>query len=195
MTHTEWSSENSSQADDLWNALAPEVGMVVVDNGLSRQMDLYDTSTFPWDHGKGHIHARRLPQSALLGQTRYQVCVFNDLRADDFERCTSIERYANSNKAFPQTTPMHHHIHCLDTLRESAIGSADDTLRPTGSSVAKLQGPRRTPQRKCRDWEQLKRWALQNSACFKRLPDDDPRARDSRRMGRGVLRTHPSCLL
>ena len=53
VTHTEWSSENSSQADDLWNALAPEVGMVVVDNGLSRQMDLYDTSTFPWDHGKG----------------------------------------------------------------------------------------------------------------------------------------------
>ena len=53
VTHTEWSSENSSHADDLWNALAPEVGMVVVDNGLSRQMDLYDTSTFPWDHGKG----------------------------------------------------------------------------------------------------------------------------------------------
>ena len=50
----------------------------------------------PWE---GHIYARRLPQSTLLGQTLYYVCVFNGLRADDFERCTSIERYANSNEA------------------------------------------------------------------------------------------------
>ena len=78
-------------------------------------------------------------------------------------------------RGLPQTTPMHHHIHCLDALRENAICSADDTLRPTGSSGANVQGPRRKPQRKCRDWEQLKRWALQNSACFKPLPDDDPR--------------------
>lgn len=89
-------------------------------------------------------------------------------------------------RGLPQTTPMHHHIHCLDTLREDAICSADDTLRPTGSGEeANMQGPRRRPQRKCRDWEQLERWALQNSACFKRLPDDDP--------GRGTLEEWTWC--
>lgn len=101
VTHTEWSSENSSRADDLWNALAPEVGMVVVDNGLSRQMDLYDTSTFPWDHGKSIYMLEGFHSLHCLVRPYIMYVCSNDSRADDFlERCPSTERYANSNEAF-----------------------------------------------------------------------------------------------
>lgn len=76
-----------------------------------------------------------------------------------------------------QTTPMHHHIHCLDALRENAICSADDTLRPAGKGQATPQIPGLQPLKQCRDWKQLEKWAIQNSACFKRYPDHDPNHR------------------
>ena len=78
-------------------------------------------------------------------------------------------------RGLPQSIAMHHHIHCLDALRENTICSADDTLRPAGSGIAKPQNPRQRPQKQCRNWDQLKIWALKNSACFKRLPHDDPK--------------------
>lgn len=78
-------------------------------------------------------------------------------------------------QGLPQTTPMHHHIHCLDALRENAICSADDTLRPAGTGMATPLNPARPPRKACRDWDQLEKWALQNSACFRRFPDDDPK--------------------
>ena len=76
-------------------------------------------------------------------------------------------------QGLPQTTPMHHHIHCLDALQENAICSADDTLRPASSDAGKPQNARRWPHKQCRDWDQLERWALQHSACFKRFPNGD----------------------
>lgn len=51
--NTEWSSENTTQTDNLWKALAPNVGMVAIDNDFSRNLDLYATIPFPWDHDKG----------------------------------------------------------------------------------------------------------------------------------------------
>ena len=53
MINTDWSSENTTRADQLWKGLAPNVGMVAIDSGVSRNMDLYRTEPFPWDASKG----------------------------------------------------------------------------------------------------------------------------------------------
>ena len=53
MINTDWSSENTTRADELWKDLAPHVGMVAIDNDNSRNMDLYSTEPSPWDSSKG----------------------------------------------------------------------------------------------------------------------------------------------
>ena len=53
MLNTDWSSKNTTRADELWNSLAPNVGMVAVENGISKDMDSYSTEPFPWDSDKG----------------------------------------------------------------------------------------------------------------------------------------------
>ena len=53
MINTDWSSKNTTRADELWKDLAPNVGMVAIDNDVSRNMDLYSTEPFPWDSSKG----------------------------------------------------------------------------------------------------------------------------------------------
>ncbi|MCJ1423773.1 hypothetical protein MMC29_001657 [Sticta canariensis] len=118
-------------------------------------MNLYATEPFPWDQNK---------KIYMLEGYHSLHCLMYIYRAlREFEQ------------GLPQTTPMHHHIHCLDALRENAICSADDTLRPAGTGMATPLNPARPPWRVCRDWDQLEKWALQNSACFRRLPDDDPK--------------------
>ena len=52
MTSTKWSSENATQADELWKTLTPDIGMVAVDNVFSENMNLYATEPFPWDQNK-----------------------------------------------------------------------------------------------------------------------------------------------
>ena len=53
MINTDWSSRNTTRADELWSNLAPNLGMVAVENDISRNMDLYSTEPFPWDSSKG----------------------------------------------------------------------------------------------------------------------------------------------
>ena len=175
VTNTEWSSENTTHADELWKALAPNVGMVAVDNDFGRKMDLYATEQFPWDQSKGiYMLEGYHSLHCLVGSNSVHVAA-KDLIADSLKKMYIYRALRELEQRLPQTTPMHHHIHCLDALRENAICSADDTLRPAGSGMARLQNSKRQPQKQCRSWDQLQRWALQNSACFKRFSDDDPR--------------------
>ncbi|KUJ19151.1 uncharacterized protein LY89DRAFT_667145 [Mollisia scopiformis] len=157
VTNTEWSSDNTTHADMLWTELSPDTGMVVVDADYSQKMGLYRTQPFPWDQSKNIYMLEGYHSLHCL------MYIYRALR--EFEQ------------GIPQTTPMHHHIHCLDALRENAICSADDTLRPAGSGQATPLVPEKQPRKQCRDWNQLERWAVENSACFKRYPDDDPKHR------------------
>lgn len=74
-----------------------------------------------------------------------------------------------------QTWPFSHVTHCLHVLREDATCTADDTPRYTGRlhDESKHAEPSSgTGQiRMCRDWNKLRQFALDNSACYRRPID------------------------
>ena len=56
-----------------------------------------------------------------------------------------------------------HDMHCFDTLRQHIMCMSDDTLlHSTGHRDA---GVNQT--RMCRDWDALRRWATERTACYR----------------------------
>jgi Mycotoxin biosynthesis protein UstYa len=82
-----------------------------------------------------------------------------------------MEYRANAN----QTWQTGHVTHCLHVLREDIICNADDLPRYTGRINAEAGNhivSSGTGQiRMCRDWSQLREFALHNSACYRRPSD------------------------
>ena len=77
--------------------------------------------------------------------------------------------------AKPQTWHFGHVTHCLHVLREDATCNADDLPRYTGALNAEAGHPTASSGtgevRMCRDWSQLREFALKHSACY-RYPQD-----------------------
>lgn len=65
-----------------------------------------------------------------------------------------------------------HVNHCLLVLREQVICDANDIPRYTGYQPKGKSGLGQ--EHMCRDWNQLESWAVENSACWRRLDDIDP---------------------
>ena len=128
VTNTEWSSENTTHADELWKALAPNVGMVAVDNEFGRKMDLYATEQFPWDQSKGIYMLEGYHSLHCLVGSDFVHVAAKDLIADSFKRCTSIERSASSNKAF------HRPLLCITTSTVSTHSGRMQSVQPTTRS-------------------------------------------------------------
>ena len=69
-----------------------------------------------------------------------------------------------------------HDMHCFDTLRQHIMCMADDTLlysrghRDTGMNQTRM----------CRDWDALRRWATEHTACYHDLEPQE----GNRRWGR-----------
>lgn len=58
--------------------------------------------------------------------------------------------------------PMEHDMHCFDALRQHIMCMADDTLLYTAGHHD--SGVNQT--RMCSDWDALRRWATERTACY-----------------------------
>ena len=63
--------------------------------------------------------------------------------------------------------PTEHDMHCFDTLRQNIMCQADDTLLST--TGRRDAGMNQT--RMCRDWDALRQWATEHTACYHDLVD------------------------
>lgn len=74
-----------------------------------------------------------------------------------------------------QTWPLDHVTHCLHTLREDVVCSADDTPRYAGHLHAQANATSFVTgigqNRMCRDWSKLVDFSLAHSACYERPLD------------------------
>ena len=128
VTNTEWSSENTTHADELWKALAPNVGMVAVDNDFGGKMDLYATGQFPWDQSKGVYMLEGYHSLHCLVGSKFVHAAAKDLIVDSLKRCTFIERSVSSNKAF------HRRLLCIITSTVSTHSGRMQSVQPTTRS-------------------------------------------------------------
>lgn len=65
----------------------------------------------------------------------------------------------------PQSLPLMHITHCLDSLRGDILCQADDTPRYTTRTKVPESGVGQL--RQCKDWAALEKWAAERTACYR----------------------------
>ncbi|KAF4629021.1 hypothetical protein G7Y89_g9130 [Cudoniella acicularis] len=139
--------ERNQTQEELLEAISLDDGAIVVSKEWAKEMDLAESSIFPWDDSKlvYFLHAYH-----GLHCVKLLYRFVKEIRDDE-----------------PRTTPLEHVIHCLDATRQDIICNADDTPRPrrykenTADPLHTLGEPR-----KCRDWSALETWARERNACY-----------------------------
>ncbi|PLB51571.1 hypothetical protein P170DRAFT_506552 [Aspergillus steynii IBT 23096] len=148
---TPYVSDNLSSVAHLWESLSGDPGVVALPQAFVSETHLPRAMRFPWDHDKGV----------------YLLQGFHNLHC-----LRTLFRYAwTSEQRLPQRIAFSHILHCLDQLRQDVLCNADDTPRYAGFQSPPGTGAGQV--RLCRDWEQLERWAVERSACF-RHEDETP---------------------
>ncbi|KAG6119941.1 hypothetical protein E4U13_007108 [Claviceps humidiphila] len=131
-------------------------GFVALDHEYAKKNKILSSQNWPWDHSKGIY--------VLHGyHSLHCVYVLRD----------ALRQFRNND---PQSWPFEHLTHCLLVLREDTICTAEDTARYTGHLHAQENKTDGVPSgvgaiRMCRDWDALRRFAREHSACYYRPLD------------------------
>ncbi|KAL9637290.1 MAG: hypothetical protein Q9204_001938 [Flavoplaca sp. TL-2023a] len=146
----DWWSLNESLSDRLWDGIKTEQGMVALPKAFTDSKGLPRGVTFPWDEQR----------SVYFLQAYHTLHCLKMLQI-------AIREARHHHR---QSQNYWHLAHCLDSLRQDAMCTADDTPRalkapPHGSTGDGLV-------RDCRDFEQLEVWAETRTACYT-FPTDD----------------------
>ncbi|TVY45524.1 Phenylalanine aminomutase (L-beta-phenylalanine forming) [Lachnellula cervina] len=143
--------------DPMWES--PEydfyTGWLALSNDHAQEMGLPTSMEWPWDASKG-------------------VYIFHSYHS---LHCVHVIRNAlmefRDNK--DQTWPFSHVTHCLHTLREDITCNADDTPRYAGHLHAQINYTEFSSGigqvRMCRDWNKLRQYSIEHSACYRRPLD------------------------
>lgn len=145
----EWSSEyadtNLTAAGVLWDNISFDAGVVALEYDWTAAHGLPHAQPFPWDQSKGLY---------LLNGFHALHCLKNIHRA--------VREYELD---MPQSLPLMHITHCLDSLRDDILCQADDTPRFTTRTKAPESGMGQL--RQCKDWGALEKWAAERTACYR----------------------------
>jgi len=141
---TDYASPNLTLAGELWESIDFDVGMVALPYEWTDEKELPRAQFFPWDHDQG-------------------LYVINGYHA--LHCLKSIHRSLREyHLGLPQTLPLAHITHCLDSLRGDVLCAADDTPRYT--TITKSPETAVGQLRQCRDWTKLEEWARQHPSCY-----------------------------
>jgi len=145
--YSDYSSTNLTLADELWDAIDFDDGLVALPNRWTSSKGLPESARFPWDDSRSIW---------LINGYHGLHCVKRIY--------VSLMEY---RKNLPQSLPTRHIAHCLDSLRDQILCDADDTPRFTRyrTDDGHLTGQEQT--RQCRDWSKLESFAKQNNACYR----------------------------
>ncbi|THV45956.1 hypothetical protein BGAL_0432g00030 [Botrytis galanthina] len=128
---TEYSGPNETLVDQIWSSIDTSPGAIAISLEYAANNDvLTSLDTFPWDGKKGIVFVRG----------------FHDLHCLKLIK-RSLSEYRDGN---PQTKSRAHISHCVDTLRQGVLCSADDTPMPTDDGTTGDGQPLQ-----CRIWDKL----------------------------------------
>lgn len=163
-------SHNATEAAQAWDSVDAGHGLVAVDRQWAAAQHLPSTLEHPRHTDKvvyiieayHHIHCLVSPQTH---RPKHPSCFFNPPRKLTSgllpQKCIH-EHYLALAAGKQPSWSWEHDMHCLDTLRQHIMCMADDTLLyTTGHRDA---GVNQT--RMCRDWDALRRWAAEHTACY-----------------------------
>lgn len=149
--NTAYSPKNHSDSDELWEAILPSHGFVAMDRKWAEQRQWPSSMYLPSDHSKG----------VYLLEAYHQLHCLRILRKTFWE--------AVEHRPFTYH-PSSHMEHCFDTLRQSAMCNADNTPLYTFGDKTAGDGQ----LHRCRDWNELRDFATENTACYRDSIGDIP---------------------
>jgi len=152
---TEYASlANVTHTDFLWESLETYVNTGFV--ALSREeLKLPPSDVFPWDTSK---------EVYVLSAFHLLHCLY-----------ILYDTLRGSQTVMLTDSDLEHAMHCLDALRGEVTCAADDTPYVlNGELITENEDGGIIQTRKCRDWQELEEFAVQNSACYKNFADSDP---------------------
>lgn len=143
---------NHSYADELWESIDIDAGVVALPHGWAAQHNLAPSQPFPWDKSKGV----------------YVINSFHTLHC-----LKNLHRLVyEAHHGWPLSRSVPHALHCLDHMRKDALCQADDFLLPTPPDHYGDPGPR-GQARVCRSWDHLVEWAGEHHACYQHITDEE----------------------
>lgn len=140
------SDDNQTAAvDAAWAAIHPAHGIVAIDHKWAAERQLPAAMNFPSDSSKG----------------------IYELEAYHMLHCLTRMRksyYAlRRGETYPDPGGHGHMAHCFDSLRQYVMCTAGDTPLYTWGGLTSADNQ----LRKCRDWDRLRDWATEHTACVK----------------------------
>ncbi|KAI0432349.1 hypothetical protein F5Y09DRAFT_353642 [Xylaria sp. FL1042] len=148
---TDWQSENATVADALWDSIDISPITVAISKKWAAEHGLPESNTFYWDEDKALYHIKGIHGMHCLKYLRHFII-------------------KSGREGKPLASHVVEHMgHCLDSLRQDIMCTADDTLMP--GLVEHRLGDKQILQ--CRDWEALNRWAKdpERDSCFQQISD------------------------
>jgi hypothetical protein len=160
--------EDEGYVDRLWDEIIPGHGVVAVGHkwaagkGFPKSMSLLsdDTKGVYIIDAYHQIHC--LVSASLMLPTRHESLTFHKT----IVRKTFYEVLRKRNL----TWPIEHSMHCFDNFRQYIQCTAGDTLLHTWGVNTTGDGQ----QRRCRDWNVLRNWASEHTACYRDSPKPIP---------------------
>ncbi|OKL58690.1 hypothetical protein UA08_06305 [Talaromyces atroroseus] len=149
--NTQYSISNQTAQDEFWDAIHWSHGMITRDKKWAESQNWPDTMDLPSDHSKG----------VWLLEAYHEI------------HCLQILREVTKTGLGGQPSTIEKHVgHCLNTILQVIICHADSTpLRVTGMAVE-----RNGQLRQCKDWEALRSYASEYSACYTPLVEGNTAA-------------------
>ncbi|EZF36239.1 hypothetical protein H109_03621 [Trichophyton interdigitale MR816] len=149
---TEYSDKNFTETDAAWDSMNTAHGFIAMDRKWAKERHWPDSMHLPSDDSKNVY---------LLEAYHLLHCVAV-IRRTFWEAVNRVDKY---------TFNPPHSAHCIDTLRQYVICKADSTpLYLYGDDTAGDE-----QYRKCKDWNALRQFATDHSACYMDTPRDaDP---------------------
>ncbi|KAF2832203.1 hypothetical protein CC86DRAFT_366075 [Ophiobolus disseminans] len=133
--NTPFSGENKTETNALWQGLFPDgAGLVHIPRDYAASLQL----------------PHSVPYQGNASERVYFVAAYHNIH------CLSVIRAAlyHFQEGVPQTVPIQHTLHCLDSLRQDTMCHAEKTLLYTENGKVFGDGQ----VRECRDWDALNDW-------------------------------------
>ncbi|KAF2734831.1 hypothetical protein EJ04DRAFT_436316 [Polyplosphaeria fusca] len=149
---TDYSEKNFTETDALWDDINPAHGFIAMDRAWAKGQHWPDSMHLPSDDSK----------NVYLLEAYHLIHCVTIIRKTFWEAIHRADKY---------TFRPPHAGHCIDMMRQYVMCKADNTpLYLFGDDTAGDE-----QYRKCNDWDALRDYASEHSACYRDTPPDvDP---------------------
>lgn len=172
--NTEYATTNLTEATNLWESIDFDSGFIALPHDYAASKHLPKSQNFPWDQSKGiYVVNGYHSLHCLVSPAPSSTMAFDRQRSQQLRQSWQKSIHASLREFHlnqPQSYPLEHVTHCIDSLRRETLCAADDTPRWTSQDHDPESGVGQI--RQCRDWSKLEAWVRKYNSCYNRINEE-----------------------